>query len=71
MPPKRTSRKAPKLSQREILDKLTNSLINRIWFTYASKLLNEVAQICELTPEQKDVLEYIHLKPNNFDVNVI
>lgn len=68
-PSKKSKKLAP--TEKEILDKLTMSLINRTWFIYASKLLNEVAHICELTPEQKDVLEYIHLKPNDFDIAII
>jgi len=61
----------PKLTEKELLDRLTINLINRVWFSYASRLVNEVAKICELSPEQKDVLEYIHLKPNDFDIKII
>jgi hypothetical protein len=75
MPPKKTSKPKPRSSstptEKDILDKLTKSLMNRLWFTYASKLIDEVANICECTPDQKNALEYIHLKPNDFDIVII
>lgn len=56
--------------QKNILDKVTLNFINRLWLLYAEKLINEISIICELSPEQKQILEYIHLKPNDFDIEI-
>jgi hypothetical protein len=43
-------------------------IIQELWYQYADRLLNKVAEVCCLSEEQTDALRRRELRPNDFRV---
>jgi hypothetical protein len=43
-------------------------IIQELWYQYADRLLNRVAEVCDLNEEQTDALRRRELRPNDFRI---
>jgi len=48
----------------------TIRFIEKLWFLWGQKLLNEIAKEYHLSPEQKEALDAILLRPNDWIVQI-
>ena len=48
----------------------TIRFIEKLWFLWGQKLLNEIAKEYNLNPEQKEALDGVLLRPNDWTVHI-
>ena len=47
---------------------IEQKILYDLWFEYASALVEQVIQICELSDEKAAVVRQIYLRPNDYRV---